>query len=357
MNDEIMRNLPSKTAESGDLVQMTRAMQEVQAAVLMARKFPRDLALVQEKALEECKRVTLAETAHYLFPRGGTEIEGVTIRLVEAIARRFGNMQYDLIEVSRDAAESTMVAYAWDLETNVMARQEWKVRHIRDTREGSRNLTDERDIYEATANSGSRRLRACILRLLPGDLVEACSERCKLTLKQAKGKIEDAVPRMLEQLGSLGITPEMIETRLKKSIKAIAYQDLVSLGNVYNSIKDGMGTVEDYFKDEKKTEKPASRPAAARAQASRMAGAAKEKPAETKAPEPPKPPEPQATAPGNLFAEDEAMRATRERIYKLIATYVELPDKEFRMKQVDGCKTIEELQALLDELNEAYAVF
>ena len=42
--------------------------------------------------------------------------------------------------------------------------------------------TDPRDIYEMVANQGARRLRACILGIIPGDVVGASVEECQKTL-------------------------------------------------------------------------------------------------------------------------------------------------------------------------------
>lgn len=46
-------------------------------------------------------------------------------------------------------------------------------------------LTDSRDIYEATANFGARRMRACILGVIPGDVVDMAVNECKETQKKA----------------------------------------------------------------------------------------------------------------------------------------------------------------------------
>lgn len=78
-----------------------------------------------------------------------------------------------------------MMAYAWDLETNTRVTKIFGVEHKRDTRNGSYALTDSRDIYEATANFGARRMRACILGVIPGDVVDMAVNECKETQKKA----------------------------------------------------------------------------------------------------------------------------------------------------------------------------
>ncbi|MDT1904179.1 hypothetical protein FPK34_26285, partial [Acinetobacter baumannii] len=74
--------------------------------------------------------------------------------------------------LSSENGESTVEAFAWDVETNTRQTKVFQVPHIRYTRNGSKKLTDPRDIYELVANNGARRLRACILGVIPGDVID-----------------------------------------------------------------------------------------------------------------------------------------------------------------------------------------
>jgi hypothetical protein len=56
--------------------------------------------------------------------------------------------------------ESAVLAYAWDLQTNTRQAKTFTVAHVRDTKQGRKDLTDARDVYEVVANSAARRLRA-----------------------------------------------------------------------------------------------------------------------------------------------------------------------------------------------------
>jgi hypothetical protein len=353
--------LTAKAPGSGEIIQSSRAMQEVQAAIIMAKHDPRDPVLAADRALKECKRLTLAQTAIYTYPRGGTSVEGPSIRLAEAIARSWGNLQYGIIEVGREGDESSMLAYAWDLQSNNMARQEFKVRHVRDSREyGKKTLTDERDIYEITANAGARRLRACILKLIPGDVVDACVERCKLTIEQSMGRVEEAVPKMLDKFKEFNVTAAMIEKRLKKNLKSLTYQDLVNLGNVWTSIKDGMGSVEDYFEPEGTApDKPAEggRAEAARAAAARAASPPKPRGRPRTQPESPETSEPPPSGELDMGqAPAGSTQALRGELYKYISTRVPAADRPFLVKSVDLLQSAEEIKKFQDELKEKYEI-
>jgi len=247
---ELQKAEPSAVVE----IESSRAIAEVQGQVVMAKKFPRDPIKSMDRILNECRRATLAEQAEYSFPRGGTMVTGPSIRLAETIARNWGNLSFGTVEVDRRGDESSMLAYAWDLETNVMARQEFKVRHVRDTKDGAKALRDERDVYEVTANQGSRRVRACILRIVPGDVVDAAVAECQRTLSESIGDIQDRIPKMLEKLGTFGITKLQIEKRLRHRIDTLNGPEYLALGKIYQSLKDGMATPDDYFEPEEKPE-------------------------------------------------------------------------------------------------------
>lgn len=262
MNDENPYGEVAVKKAGTVMVEENRAMAEVKAQVFMARQFPRDAIVATDRILAECDRLKLAEKAVYSFPRGNTQVSGPTIRLAEAIQRAWGNMMSGLIEVERNEDSSSMLAYAWDLETNSMKRQEFKVPHFRDTKNGKKQLYDDRDIYEMTANQGARRLRSCILSLIPGDVVEAAVARCEKTLVSKVGDLSVVVPKMLEKFASIGVTKVMIEKRLRHRIEATQPAEVVQLGNVYNSIIDGMGTVEEFFEGDQKPAEDIVKPAA-----------------------------------------------------------------------------------------------
>ena len=232
---------------SGTQVEETRAMAEVKAQVFMARQFPRDPVKATDKILAECDRIKLAEKAVYNYPRGGTAVTGPSIRLAEAIARSWGNLAAGVVEVDRSEGESSMLAYAWDLESNTMFRKEFKVPHTRDTKLAKKILTDDRDIYETTANASARRLRACILAAIPGDVVDAAVHRCEKTLVAKVGNLEEVIPKMVKKFESIGVTKAMIEKRLGHRIEATQAAEVVQLGNVFNSIQDGMAVASDFF--------------------------------------------------------------------------------------------------------------
>lgn len=231
-------------------VEASRALQEVQGQIVMAKKFPRSIPQVMANILEACKRKGLAETAMYSYPRGGQQVTGPSIRLAEELARNFGNLDYGIKELEQKDGESIVMAYCWDLETNVRQTKIFTVRHDRvSKKKGIERLTDPRDIYEIVANNGARRLRAVILGVVPGYIVEEAVEACDRTLTDTVSKepLIDRISKMVSAFKGMGVTQEMIETKLGHKIEATNPTEVVNLGKIFNSLRDGQSSVGDWF--------------------------------------------------------------------------------------------------------------
>lgn len=224
-----------------------RAVAEVQASYVIAKKFPRNAHESYISIMESCKRPFLAEQAMYAYPRGGTLVTGPSIRLAEAMAQAWGNLDCGIREISQGNGVSVAEAYAIDLQTNTRVTKIFHVPHVRDTKKGRQKLTDARDIYEMVANQGSRRLRACILGILPGDVVEAAINQCKKTMESGEIPLADRIRAMVTKFDELGVKVEHLEKRLGHKLDATIAQEIVTLQGIYKAIKDGFSSREDFF--------------------------------------------------------------------------------------------------------------
>lgn len=84
------RPASNAVAEAG----MQREIAEVQAAMVIAKRFPRDPITAMDRILQACTRPSLAEGALYTYARGGNDITGPSIRLAEVAAQSWGNVQF-----------------------------------------------------------------------------------------------------------------------------------------------------------------------------------------------------------------------------------------------------------------------
>ena len=237
-------------ASAATAIAATKQAQEVQARMVVAKKFPRDEAAAMNRILKSCQRTTLAESAMYSYPRGGQEVTGPSIRLAECLAQNWGNIEFGYIELERKQGESTIEAYAWDLETNTRQSKVFTVKHQRDKKGGSQELTESRDIYELIANQASRRVRSCVLAIIPGDVIDAAIQQCEITLKGGAmnngGSLDELITDMILHFANYGVTEEMLSAYVGKSIEAFNEKDVVKLRKVYTSLKDGI-VGSDYF--------------------------------------------------------------------------------------------------------------
>lgn len=224
-----------------------REIAEVKAAMAVAQMYPRDQRKAMDRILNACARPTLAEKAQYAFARGGQEITGPSIRLAETIAQGWGHLQYGTRELSNVGGASEVEAYCWDLESNVRKSIQFTVSHVRNTKKGSYALTDSRDIYENVANNGARRVRACILAIVPGDVVEAAESACEQTLRAKVDTSPERMLKLLEAFAAFGVDKEAIEKKIQRRMESILPAQVVSLGRVYNSLRDGMSKPHEWF--------------------------------------------------------------------------------------------------------------
>lgn len=230
--------------------QESKELSEIKGKMFLARQFPRDPEYSLQAALRECQRKELAEKAMYEFTRGDSKVRGPSIRLVEVLARHWSNITCGVDEIDSKDGETTIKAYAWDLETNVSDSKTFSVKHVRTTKKWSYKLTDERDIYETVANKGARRKRACLLAVLPGWYVDACVDACEKTLAQTltEGRtLEEVIAELVTAFSEFGIAPSQIEEKMGKEIGKFSKQDGVKLKHLYSAIKDGFVKPNDAF--------------------------------------------------------------------------------------------------------------
>lgn len=239
-------NLTTKSDVGAALA--TRQAQEVQAAVVMAKRFPRDWVEVESKLIMSCKRPKLAEIAVYEYPRGGTKVTGPSIRLAEAAAQAMGNIDFGWTEIQRLEDESICTAYAWDIENNIRRTTTFSVPHYRDTRQGKKRLSDDRDIYEMCANQASRRMRGCILQVVPGDLVDLAISECEKTLQANLGTVQEQAAKWAKLFEKeYNIKRESIMKYLGSRPETWTQNDIFRLRKLYNALQDNMTTVEEAF--------------------------------------------------------------------------------------------------------------
>lgn len=259
MNDHVQNPFavaPRNDASSALAVSdQARGVAEVQAKLLMAQQFPRDQVQAMDNILNAFTRPRLAEVAKYQFSRGGSEVDGPSIRSAETIAQNWGNMEFGFREVARGRGTdgvtySEVEAFAFDLQSRTRRQLQFQVRHWRDTKKGGYPIKDERDIYELMSNMAQRRVRACILAIVPGDVIDAAMEQAEITLKSKADTSPEAMQKMIDAFAPFGVSKDHIEKRIQRRLESIQPAQVVSLKKIYASLRDGMSSASDWFEVE-----------------------------------------------------------------------------------------------------------
>jgi len=231
-------------------VEQSRAVAEVQAAVLVAMQYPRDVAAATLAMRDACQNPRLAGRAFFAFPRGGERVAGPSVYLARELAGMWGNVTYGVAEMLRDDEhkQSEMQAYAWDLERNVRVSSTFIVPHIRDTKKGPKPITEMRDIYENNANAGARRVREAIFSVLPLWFVDEAQEIAAKTNEHGGGKpLQQRVADAVAAFERLGVSPDQMADRIGRAASRWTGQDLAQLQTLYGSIQRGELRVEEEF--------------------------------------------------------------------------------------------------------------
>lgn len=244
----------------GTMVEQARAASQVQAAVYLARQFPRDVMDAKTRMLEACMQTELAEAAFYAYPRGGKTVTGLTIDAACEIAQIWGNVEYGTAELRRDDeyGQSEMNAYAWDMETNVRNSAIFIVPHTRGDTRNSPRLLDVRDIYETNTNNANRRMREAILKLLPRWYVQAAENALRSTLRRSVEKSGKSLEQQFADAAGwfeseYAVTVAQLEEWARRPSARWDADDLVKLRTLGNSLRRGEIRVEEAFPQAKVT--------------------------------------------------------------------------------------------------------
>lgn len=239
--------VPSRVGQ-GTAVEQSRAVAQVQAAVISAQQNPRDVPSAMADMREACQMYRLAEKAFYRFPRGGQQVSGESIHLARELARCWRNIDYGIVELRRDDAygQSEMMAFAWDLQHNTRNSSTFIVPHTRGKRD--QLLLDAREIYENNANNGARRVREAIFAVLPRWVVDEAVDICTKTLENGGGvPLATRIANAVEKFAEMRISVDQLEAKVGLPTGRWTAVDLARLTVIFGSLQRGEAHADDEF--------------------------------------------------------------------------------------------------------------
>lgn len=276
-------------AETAGAALAEQAKAQVQARYIMAMQRPRDLMQVRERLLTDCRRPLFADAAIYHKPVG-KGLEGPSIRMAEAATRAMTNILTSSTVIYDDAQKRIIHVSATDLEANITYDADVMIaktversrvpagRKCLSSRINSNGDTtytiealDEEIIDKVKANV-SKDLRTCLLRLVPGDLLDEAMRLCYETLEKKDAEDPDAaVKRMCDAFAEVGVSVSMLTEYLGHEPSKTTNQEMRRLRGTLNAIKNEETTwaqvvaakdpVQKTSPTEEKTEQPKAKPA------------------------------------------------------------------------------------------------
>lgn len=238
------------------LVASARA--NIEARFVMAMRFPRDMSVVRQKILLECRRPGFAKAAMYNIPRGGKTISGLSIRFAEAACRAMGNMSVNIPTLFDSDYERVVKVIVTDYESNATWDEDITVKKTverkqlakgqRAIRERANSFGDRLYIVEATdddvmtksAALVSKKARTLILRMVPGNIQDEAKALCRQIAADENAKDPDANRnRMVDAFASIGVSVSELVSYLGCELAKVTSDQMTFMSGLYNAIKDG----------------------------------------------------------------------------------------------------------------------
>jgi hypothetical protein len=241
----------------GAVAVASRQQAEIQSAITIAKRFPRDEAGAYAKAMRAFESPPLAEEALYKLEFGRTPVQGPSVHSARVLARCWGNIKYGCDTIHADDHASHLRGYAHDMENNICPTQEAYVRKLvprKNRQTGATEYVRPSELeWQRELNKQAAILeRNCLLKLLPRDMVEECMAVARRTLeKVAEGGLKTSREQFTRKLAmsfdEIGVSSKMLERYLGHGLALLDKKEVADLQGIYKAIKDGQAKREDFF--------------------------------------------------------------------------------------------------------------
>lgn len=252
-NEQSLVAQPSALAISNTATALAeRERATIQAAMTVAKRFPRDEQAAAAMLLQSADRVGFADKASYAFPRAGSTVTGPSVNLAREFMRAWGNMECGFAVLDSNDEWTTIEAWALDLQTNARTREQKRFRSKIQRKVWKDNkpigtewvVPDERDYGELVNRNAAKAVRNVVLSLLPRDVVDDCLARCQTTLQGAASGSINADPQrvsraILATYQAIGINRAQLEDKIGGTLEAMNAEQLETLRGIYRGISTG----------------------------------------------------------------------------------------------------------------------
>lgn len=275
-DDGLTKSIQATGATQAELVaEQSRA--EIQGAMTLAKKYPRNEFEARAKILRTCESLSFAERAIYKKPVGWKDlketggkwerlyVEGPSIRLAEEVLRHWGNTRVLENVLYEDNIKRLVRVTCYDLESNLaygedlliektVERKNAKDREVISERINSKGekisivIATEDEVRNKEKAMVSKAIRNNGLRLIPVHIIDDAVYVAKLNLKSNIAKdFHTHIERMKSSFKTFNIEIFDLEQYLGHPLSQITIDEIADLKAVFNSIKNGESKWQDYF--------------------------------------------------------------------------------------------------------------
>jgi hypothetical protein len=227
---------------------------DIQSAIIVARKFPRNEQQAYQKLMHACERTSFAEDAQYSFPRWSSEeqrkvdIIGPSVKLAREAGRLWGNIRWGITIIADGDDTRTIEGWAYDLETNARPAYQDTFTKMGYVKGGGWEPLNERGLRETTSRRGAFLIRNAILNLIPSDFIDDAMQSVDKTLASEAKKDPDAEnKRIISAFDSIGVQVAELESFLGHGLSSASPAEIKKLRGIYKSIDDGNSTWAEYL--------------------------------------------------------------------------------------------------------------
>ncbi len=218
---------------------------EIDNQVSTAKRYPRsiDAFIKQAITLATLDEETSAR-CFYSVPRAGKVVSGPSVHLAKIVASCWGHMRTETRVIGEDEKYVTVQSTAWDVQHNVLNRQEVR-RRITD-KNGKRYSDDMVSTTAAAASSIA--YRNAVLSVIPDVYVRRIEAEARRVAVGDQKTLTERRGVAMDYWRKFGITHERVLAALgKKAINDVDLDDLVTLKGLANAVKDGTLTIDAAF--------------------------------------------------------------------------------------------------------------
>lgn len=251
MNEQ--KDVIAEEVEAVELPAVLNRDGEIDVQVATAKQWPRDIkACIQEAEALAMQDKETAGECHYSLVKGGSKIEGPSIRLAEIIVYAWDNMRVDIGAPVESDETVSVTATVFDLQKNIAVRSV-ATRSIL-TRSGSRY---GRDMVTTTGNAAaSVAMRNSLFRAIPKPVWKPLYDKVRefsLTGKVSSQveydmKLAESRDKAFEYFEREGIDSWTVMKAINvKSFDEITMEDIATLRGMVTAVRDGEQSIQEMF--------------------------------------------------------------------------------------------------------------